>query len=515
MRKSIAFIGVAVALAACAPGFDTQTTTTADNAQWVELTAAQARWASMGSDDYTYQFTDACGECLPDRRLPRRVAVLGGDILAVETEELRTVEDVFAAIGAAIDAGRSVEVTYDPQTGAPLDVQVDMHQRPVDGGTHWILRDFTEFRPVDSAAELDEARQTWDAQNLYSYQFMMKVDCEGCAEEGAFDVKVVDDRIVEIVRLDRPGEFTNVTPVTINQTFDDFEEWFTDRDSLIDQGILDVEIRVDPIMGYPRWVRVKAQDPSDQAVLFEAIVTMDLVAPYEPDMSPDSDDLTALQEAWNLWEFTAIADYRYTLTVHCLCSEEYSGPFQITVRDGQVVAATWNGNPIKPGQGPAYTIEQVFELIQQTIEDGVDVDVVYDPDSGHPVNVVLDVEAVAVDGGLAFSITNLSALGDPGIVAGRVLAGPTCPVQKDPPDPDCDDRPVEGAVLAVLSQTGAEVARATSNDNGYVEAVLEPGNYRFEPQPVEGLLGTAAPFELDLGPGDIIEVTILYDTGIR
>jgi hypothetical protein len=517
MRRLIAFIGTAIALTACAPGYDAATTTTTvlDGSPAAQLAAAEARWATVGPADYTFEFTNDCGECDPTQQTPRRIAVLDGTVLAVETDTLPTVEEVFASIGEALEAGRQVQVTYDSATGAPLDVQIDMHQRPVDGGTHWILTDFTQFRPVDSAAELEDARRTWDALGLDSYQFLLNVDCDACDEEGAFDVKVVDDRIVEAVRLTDPGEISNVTPVTINQTFEDFEEWFTEQDGLIDQGILEVDIRVDPIMGYPRWVYVKAQDPSDSTELFEAIVTMDLVARYEPDDSPDPDDLAALREAGNRWEFTAITDYRYTLTFHCMCTEEYSGPFEVTVRDRQVVAATWKGNPIQPNHGPVYTIEQVFELIEQTVEDGVDVEVAYDPDSGHPTNVILDVEAVAVDGGMAFSIANLHPLGEPGVVAGRVLAGPTCPVQQDPPDPDCADRPVEGAVLVVLSQTGTEVARATSNDNGYVEVALEPGTYRFEPQAVEGLLGTGAPFELDLAAGDFFEVTILYDTGIR
>jgi hypothetical protein len=74
---------------------------------------------------------------------------------------------------------------------------------------------------------------------------------------------------------------------------------------------------------------------------------------------------------------------------------------------------------------------------------------------------------------------------------------------------------VTGAVVVAYDQTGQEVTRAVSNPNGYVEITLSPGTYRLEPQPVDGLLGTASPFELDIAAGDIIEVTISYDTGIR
>ena len=92
-------------------------------------------------------------------------------------------------------------------------------------------------------------------------------------------------------------------------------------------------MRVDPIMGYPRWVYVKAQNPDDPTDLFTAVVTMDLVAPYEPKKSstePDSDDRITLEDARNLWAFTGISHYRYTLTIHCMCPEAYAGPFEIT-----------------------------------------------------------------------------------------------------------------------------------------------------------------------------------------
>jgi hypothetical protein len=510
-------------LTSCAPGYDPVPgpTTTTDPApadsDAAELAAARALWASVGSSDYTYEFTNDCGECLPAERSPRRVAVLEGDVLAVDEAALRTVEEVFASIEQALNEGQQVQVTYDPGTGFPNDVKINMDQRPVDGGTHWILEDLTDLNPIGSAAELLEARRIWESQGLNDYQFLMKVECD-CPEKGTFDVKVFNDRVVNVDRLDRPNELSNVTPVTITQTFDDFEDWFTDTQTLIDEGILEVDIRVDPVMGYPRWVYVKAQNPTDASNLFTAVVTMDLVAPYDPgetSTEPDAGDLRSLEEARNLWAFAAIADYRYTLTIHCLCPEEHTGPFEITVKDQQIVSATWKGNPLQPGQGAAYTIDEVFNLIERTIGDGTDVDVTYDPDSGHPLSVVLDVEAVAVDGGLAFTIHSLTTIVGTGGIDGRVLAGPTCPVQKEPPDPDCADMPVTGAVMVVFDRSGNEVTRVTSNPNGFFQIVLDPGTYRIEPQPVEGLLGTAAPFELDIFAGETIEVTVFYDTGIR
>lgn len=105
--------------------------------------------------------------------------------------------------------------------------------------------------------------------------------------------------------------------------------------------------------------------------------------------------------------------------------------------------------------------------------------------------------------------------GAPG-VSGLVTAGPTCPVVTDPPDPSCADRPVEGAVLVVTTLAGVEVTRTTSDADGRFTFSLAPGAYRLEPQPVEGLMGTADPMEFTVELGvPALDLLVGYDTGIR
>ncbi len=103
-----------------------------------------------------------------------------------------------------------------------------------------------------------------------------------------------------------------------------------------------------------------------------------------------------------------------------------------------------------------------------------------------------------------------------GTVTGRATAGPVCPVEQVPPDPACADRPVEGAVIVVRDIAGNEVARAITGAGGRFTLDLPNGRYTLEPQPVEGLLGTAAPVEVTLKPGGALAlVELSYDTGIR
>lgn len=101
-------------------------------------------------------------------------------------------------------------------------------------------------------------------------------------------------------------------------------------------------------------------------------------------------------------------------------------------------------------------------------------------------------------------------------VRGAVTAGPVCPVVTDPPDPACDDRPVAGAEIIIRNEAGEEVARATTDEEGTFAVVLAPGRYRVEPQPMEGLLGTAEAQELVVRAGVAqAPLAISYDTGIR
>jgi hypothetical protein len=103
----------------------------------------------------------------------------------------------------------------------------------------------------------------------------------------------------------------------------------------------------------------------------------------------------------------------------------------------------------------------------------------------------------------------------PGIV-GVATSGPTCPVVRDPPEPGCDDRPVPGAVILIRDAGGGVVARIESGADGRFAIELAPGFYRLDPQPVEGLLGTAAALDVRVEAGQPpSEIVLSYDTGIR
>jgi len=120
-------------------------------------------------------------------------------------------------------------------------------------------------------------------------------------------------------------------------------------------------------------------------------------------------------------------------------------------------------------------------------------------------------------GGDASPPVTIPADGGPWI-AGRALAGPVCPVERVPPDPACADRPVAGAVIVVRGAAGAEVARVTTAADGtFLVAVPGGGSWTVEPQPVEGLMGTAPAVVVNVpdAPGAWVAADAAYDTGIR
>jgi len=101
-------------------------------------------------------------------------------------------------------------------------------------------------------------------------------------------------------------------------------------------------------------------------------------------------------------------------------------------------------------------------------------------------------------------------------VRGTVRAGPTCPVERIPPDPACAERPVVGAVLVVNDAAGREVARVTTSAGGVFALDLAPGSYHLTPEPVAGLMGTPGPIDVTVEAGQPPSVLqISYDTGIR
>jgi hypothetical protein len=94
---------------------------------------------------------------------------------------------------------------------------------------------------------------------------------------------------------------------------------------------------------------------------------------------------------------------------------------------------------------------------------------------------------------------------------GRVLFGPTCPVQR--PGQSCT-RPYEATIRILREPAKRLVARARSGADGRFSVRLAPGRYLLEPQSGHPY-PRGVPQTVTVQPKRYTNVTISYDSGIR
>jgi hypothetical protein len=105
--------------------------------------------------------------------------------------------------------------------------------------------------------------------------------------------------------------------------------------------------------------------------------------------------------------------------------------------------------------------------------------------------------------------------GPTGTVNLTLTAGPVCPVEQVPPDPNCAARPVADAEVIVLTADGREVGRPKSDAAGTIRLTLPQGRYIIRPVSAAGGL-PSAPEEVIVDVGSTpVDVALGYDTGIR
>ena len=124
---------------------------------------------------------------------------------------------------------------------------------------------------------------------------------------------------------------------------------------------------------------------------------VDVVSPPST-VSADAADLAAARLRW-----AAAGDvhYRYGYTNNCFCGAEDRGPFTVVVRDGEATAISFGG-PVP--EVSAWTVPELFDLIADHIDRGNRILVTYDETNGLPLSLSLDLDAIAVDGGLSLTL---------------------------------------------------------------------------------------------------------------
>ncbi len=99
-----------------------------------------------------------------------------------------------------------------------------------------------------------------------------------------------------------------------------------------------------------------------------------------------------------------------------------------------------------------------------------------------------------------------------GTISGTVTMGPTCPVERIPPDPNCAPRPYQTSIA--VKQGNKIIKTITSNQNGLFSTNLKIGSYELEAMGAP-VFPRCSPTEVKVSLNQSIVANISCDTGIR
>jgi hypothetical protein len=391
----------------------TSTSVVADG--YAALDEARGKWAAVGFDSYHYEFENDCGECGPLLSAPREVVVWDADRFD-PVRSSPSVEQMFDEIEAALDEGLNTDVVYDEELGYPVEVDIDGDSRPVDGGIRWLVHTLEPGLPGDdvSLSDISAAEQLWKAKRPDAYEYTLTVWCD-CPLNGSVVTRIDGDRIVSYDILYDESLGGSITPIAVDDMFSDLEDLMASVGGVVEDGIrFTGSARFDPLLGYPVWVGLDIEVLRDDPVLEELptrlVVTMTDLRPIDVDRAAGQVELSALEEAVGRWAAAGVDTYSYELTIHAMATADYTGPFAVEIIDGEIVSVTRDGSPVSPEVAAGYRVEQIFDMIREAIAGDVEVAVLYNQVLGYPVLVQIDLGAIAVDGGLSFSLDQFEAV---------------------------------------------------------------------------------------------------------
>jgi hypothetical protein len=135
-----------------------------------------------------------------------------------------------------------------------------------------------------------------------------------------------------------------------------------------------------------------------------------------PEPGPRSADGAGdLAAARQRWAAHGLEDYRFTYLRGCFCPPQYRGPFDVTVRAGEVVDVTYEGEgePADRALAEYQTVDGLFDLIAEAYDrDAATVSVTYDAATGRPAEVYIDYDEQVVDEEVSFTVEAVRPLGE-------------------------------------------------------------------------------------------------------
>ena len=131
------------------------------------------------------------------------------------------------------------------------------------------------------------------------------------------------------------------------------------------------------------------------------------IDPDRPVAEATPEDLEAARERW---EAAGLDAYAMTLRRVCFCpTPDYTGPFEVEVRGGELASVRLEGAAVDDERG--MTVEALFDLVQDAYDrDAYRITVEYDERLGYPVSVDIDYDAQMADEEIGYAVSGLEAL---------------------------------------------------------------------------------------------------------
>jgi len=101
-------------------------------------------------------------------------------------------------------------------------------------------------------------------------------------------------------------------------------------------------------------------------------------------------------------------------------------------------------------------------------------------------------------------------------VEGIATIGPTCPVERIPPDPACADKPFKTNLVIASTLPGRGTGILITTDaNGYFSHALSPGTYTISAPGGETSLPRLTPIKFTVTLHNVVSLNLQFDSGIR
>jgi len=415
IKKIIIFpfiLSILVITSGCNSSSDTANEISTNRKELTSLQSARTKWDSNSGQYYTIQSQRAC-ECRAEMSALMKISILENSVIsAVDInsgeaipqdiwEGITTVNDLFDLIEKAIEDNISIEVTYNEKYGYPETAKIDVEQLAVDGGLHIIL---SNLDLQDSQSALDDVIWTLGSFDsiagpqpvIENTNITLSIDMEnmqlngigGCNNYSANFVLDSENHDITISNVISDQRWCEKPENTMQQEQNYFATLSQVRFFTFDKGTLNMVVGGDAGLHF-----VVTESSTEQQ-----------------EINNSSDDLTLLQIARTKWDSNSGQYYTIQSQRFCECLPGMSSLMKVNVLDDSVISSidTSSGEVIsKVILEEIQTVDSLFTLIEKAIDDDISIEVTYNEKYGYPETTKIDVEQLAVDGGLHIILSDL------------------------------------------------------------------------------------------------------------